>query len=103
MWKGWLCVPAIYSKGKYFHSRLAVSVIVRGSLLGRLAYKFAVASISANLYPQKAKCEKRTHQINKKNLMNSNKQSSSTIKNTLIPEEPCTPYQNPPPSVTGWN
>ena len=51
MLKGWLCVPAIYSKCKYLHSRLAVSVIVRGSLLGRLAYKFAVALISANLYP----------------------------------------------------
>ena len=43
MWKGWLCVPAIYNKSKYLHSRLAVSVIVRGSLLGRLAYKFTVA------------------------------------------------------------
>ena len=35
------------------------------------------------------------------NLMNSNKQSGLTIKNTLIPEEPCTPYQNPPLSVAG--
>ena len=68
MWKGWLCVPAIYSKDKYLYSRLAVSVIVRGSLLGRLAYKFSVALILANLhvYPLKTKCEKRTHQINKK-------------------------------------
>ena len=33
--------------------------------------------------------------------MNSNKQSYSAIKNTLIPEGPCTPYQNPPPSVMG--
>ena len=58
MWNGWLRVPDIYSKGKYLHSRLAVSVIVRGSLLGRLACKFAMALISANLYPQKTKCEK---------------------------------------------
>ena len=58
MLKGWLCVPAVYSKSKYLHSRLAVSVIVRGSLLGRLAYKFAVALISANLYPQKQNVKK---------------------------------------------
>ena len=60
MWNGWLCVPAIYSKGKYLHSRLTVSVIVRGSLLGRLAYKFAVSLISANLYPKKQNVKKDT-------------------------------------------
>ena len=33
--------------------------------------------------------------------MNGNKQSSPTVKNTLIPEEHRTMCQNPPPSVTG--
>ena len=65
-----------------------------------LAYKFTAALISANLYPQKQNVKKDTSN-KQENLMNSNKQSCSTIKNILIPEEPCTPYQNPPLSVVG--
>ena len=61
MWKGWLCVPAIYSKGKHLYSILAVSVIVWGSLLGNLAFKFAVALIPADLcIPKKQNVKKDT-------------------------------------------
>ena len=67
-----------------------------------LAYKFVVALISANLYPQKQKVKEDTLNM-QENLINSNKESTPTIKNTLIPDEPCTAYQNPPPSETGWN
>ena len=53
-----------------------------------------MALISANLYPQKQE-----DTLNKQeNLMNSNKQSCSTIKNTLIPEEPCM-YTIPKPTT----
>ena len=49
-----------------------------------LAYGFVVALISANLYSPKTKGQKNT--LNKQeNLMNSNKQSSPTIKNISKP------------------
>ena len=65
-----------------------MNVILQGSLSG-VAYNLIVALTSSNLYSSKKNKKVKEDTINKQeNLMNSNKQRSPTIKNTLIPEEP---------------
>ena len=103
MRKGWLCVPAIYDKNLNFHFRLAVSVCMGLTItVGDWPINFLWVSSLLIYIPKKQKVKE---DILKKqeNLMNSNKQSSPVVKNTLIPEEPHTTYQNLPPSVTRWN
>ena len=57
----------------------------------RDSHKFVLTLISANLYLQKQR-SKKTYFNKQENLINSNKLNCSTVKNKLIPEEPCTLY-----------